>query len=240
MIDYGARARIGLMVPSGNAICEAELHAMLPPGVVALITRLELRGSSEAELAKMLNRLEEAAGLLADARPALLGFHCTAVSTFAPDRAAEIPARITKASGLPAVTTADAILAALGALGAKRILLTTPYIAAVHEREIAFLAAHGCTVMGGDLMGINTNAEMAQIPPEAIAAQARGAARAAPGADACFISCTAIRSAGVIEALEAELGMPVITSNQVMAWHVLRCLGLQDQPQGFGRLMALT
>jgi maleate isomerase len=189
MIDYGARARIGLMVPSGNAICEAELHAMLPPGVVALITRLELRGSSEAELAKMLNRLEEAAGLLADARPALLGFHCTAVSTFAPDRAAEIPARITKASGLPAVTTADAILAALGALGAKRILLTTPYIAAVHEREIAFLAAHGCTVMGGDLMGINTNAEMAQIPPEAIAAQARGAARAAPGADACFISC---------------------------------------------------
>jgi maleate isomerase len=240
MIDYGARARVGLMVPSGNAICEAELHAMLPPGVVALITRLELRGSSEAELAHMLNRLEEAAGLLADARPALLGFHCTAVSTFAPERAAEIPARITKASGLPAVTTADAILAALGALGAKRILLTTPYIPAVHEREIAFLAAHGCAVMGGDLMGINTNAEMAQIPPEAIAAQARGAARAAPGADACFISCTAIRSAGVIEALEAELGMPVITSNQVMAWHVLRCLGLQDQPQGFGRLMALT
>jgi maleate isomerase len=240
MIDYGARARIGLMVPSGNAICEAELHAMLPPGVVALITRLELRGSSEAELSKMLNRLEEASCLLADARPDILGFHCTAVSTFAPDRAAEIPARITKASGLPAVTTADAILAALGALGAKRILLTTPYIAAVHEREIAFLAAHGCAVLGGDMMGINTNAEMAQIPPEAIAAQARDAARATPGADACFISCTAIRSAGVIEALEAELGMPVITSNQVMAWHVLRRLGLQDQPQGFGRLMALA
>ncbi len=240
MIDYGTRARIGLMVPSGNAICEAELHAMLPPGVVALITRLELRGSSEAELSKMLDRLEEAAGLLADARPRLIGFHCTAVSTFAPERAGEIPARMTRATGLPAVTTADAILAALEALGAKRILLVTPYIAAVHEREIAFLAAHGCAVVGGDMMGINTNAEMAQIPPEAIAAQARGAARAAPGADACFISCTAIRSAGVIEALETEIGMPVITSNQVMAWHVLRRLGLQDQPKGFGRLMTLA
>jgi maleate isomerase len=240
MIDYGTRARIGLMVPSGNAICEAELHAMLPPGVVALITRLELRGSSEAELSKMLYRLEEAAGLLADARPGLIGFHFTAVSTFAPERAGEIPARMTRATGLPAVTTADAILAALEALGAKRILLVTPYIAAVHEREIAFLAAHGCAVVGGDMMGINTNAEMAQIPPEAIAAQARGAARAAPGADACFISCTAIRSAGVIEALETEIGMPVITSNQVMAWHVLRCLGLQDQPKGFGRLMTLA
>lgn len=239
-IDYGARARLGLMVPSGNAICEAELHAMLPEGVVALITRLELRGSSEAELAKMLDRLEEAAGLLADARPGLIGFHCTAVSTFAPDRAAEIPARMMKATGLPAVTTADAILAALQALGAQRILLVTPYIAAVHEREIAFLAAHGCTVMGGDMMGINTNAEMAQIPPEDIAAQARRAAHAHPGADALFISCTAIRSAGLIASLEAELGLPVMTSNQVMAWHALRRLGLKDACPGFGRLMALA
>ena len=40
-IDYGARARIGLMVPSGNAICEAEWHAMMPSGVIALMTRLE-------------------------------------------------------------------------------------------------------------------------------------------------------------------------------------------------------
>jgi maleate isomerase len=44
----------------------------------------------------------------------------------------------------------------------------------------------------------------------------------------------------VIEALEAELGMPVITSNLVMAWHMLRRLGLQDQPKGFGRLMTLA
>ena len=239
-IDYGARARLGLMVPSGNAICEAELHAMLPEGVVALITRLELRGSSEAELSKMLDRLEEAAGLLADARPGLIGFHCTAVSTFAPDRAAEIPARMTRATGLPAVTTADAILAALSALGARRILLVTPYISAVHEREITFLAAHGCTVMGGDMMGINTNAEMAQIPPEAIAAQARRAAATHPGANALFISCTAIRSAGLIASLEAELGLPVMTSNQVMAWHALRRLGVADARPGFGRLMALA
>ena len=237
-IDYGARARVGLMVPSGNAICEAELHAILPEGVVALITRLELRGSSEAELSKMLDRLEEAAGLLADARPGLIGFHCTAVSTFAPERAGEIPARMTRATGLPAATTADAILAALEALGAKRILLVTPYIAAVHEREIAFLAAHGRAVVGGDMMGINTNAEMAEIPPAEIAAQARRAAHAHPGADALFISCTAIRSAELIAPLEVELGLPVITSNQVMAWHALRRLGLQDKRSDFGRLMA--
>ncbi len=236
-IDYGDRARIGLIVPSGNQVCEAEIHAMLPAGVAALVTRLELRGSSEAELLHMIGSLEAAARLLADARPQLIGFHCTAVSTFAPAMAGGIVRRIQDATGLPGTATADAILAALAVLGARRVLLVTPYIAAVHDREIAFLAGHGITVTGGAMMGLNTNAEMAEVAPERIAAQARGAAMAAPGADVCFVSCTAIRSAGLITPLEAELGMPVITSNQVMAWHMLRRCGIAGAAAGFGRLM---
>lgn len=236
-IDYGDRARIGLMVPSGNQVCEAEIHAMLPPGVAALVTRLELRGSSEPELLRMLDSLEVAARLLADARPVLIGFHCTAVSTFAPAMAEGITRRVAEAAGRPATATADAILAALNVLGARRVLLVTPYIAAVHEREVTFLAAHGITVTGGSMAGLNTNAEMAELPPERIAEQVRAAA--ATDADACFISCTAIRSAGLIAPLEAELGMPVITSNQVMAWHMLRRCGIADAVPGFGRLMTL-
>ncbi|MDO9707419.1 maleate cis-trans isomerase family protein [Paracraurococcus lichenis] len=237
MIDYGDRARIGLLVPSGNSVAEPEIQAMLPAGVTALVTRLALTGSSAAELEAMLEALEPAARLLADARPDLIAFHCTAVSTFAPERAGGIRARIEAASGLPACSTADGILAALAALRARRLLLVTPYIEAVHARETAWLAAHGIEVLGGSHLGINTNAEMARLPPAVIAEQVHAAARAAPGAEACFISCTAIRSAGLIAPLEAELGMPVITSNQVIAWHALQRLGLSAAAAGFGRLM---
>jgi maleate isomerase len=236
-IDYGDRARIGLMVPSGNQVCEAELHAMLPSGVAAHVTRLELRGSSEPELLRMLEGLDAAAQLLADAQPALIAFHCTAVSTFAPEMAGGITARIAAATGLPATGTAEAILPALATLRARRVLLVTPYITPVHEREIAFLAAHGIAVMGGAMMGVNSNAEMARIAPERIAAAVRAAKT---DAEACFISCTAIRSAPLIEPLEAELGMTVITSNQVMAWHALRRCGIADAVPGFGRLMHLA
>lgn len=236
-IDYGDRARIGLMVPSGNQVCEAEIHAMLPAGVAALVTRLELRGSSEPELLHMVGALEVASRLLADARPRMIGFHCTAVSTFAPAMASGIVQRIQDATGLPGTATADAILAALAALGARRVLLLTPYIAAVHDREVAFLAAHGIDVAGGSMLGLNSNAEMAELAPERIADQVRAGAAEASGADACFISCTAIRSAGLIAQLEDELGMPVITSNQVMAWHMLRRCGIADAVPGFGRLM---
>jgi len=238
VIDYGDRARIGVLVPSGNQVAEAELHAMLPAGVAALVTRLELRGSSEAELMRMIEALEPAARLLADARPALIAFHCTAVSTFAPAMAEGIVQRIAGATGLPATATADAILAALDALKARRIVLVTPYIATVHEREAAFLAAHDIEVAGGSMGGLNTNAEMALLRPAGIAAQTREAMRATRDADACFISCTAIRSAGLIAPLEAEFGLPVITSNQAMAWHALRLCGIADAVPGFGRLLA--
>jgi maleate isomerase len=208
-VIYGS-TRLGLLVPSGNSVAETELLAMLTD-------------------------LENAAALLGHAEPDAIAFHCTAVSTFAPHLAGEIRSRITAATGRPAIATADAILAALRVLDARRVLLVTPYIEPVHQREIGFLAAQGLLVTGGSCLGIDTNTEMARIAPDVIAAQVREAASNV-AADACFISCTAIRSAGLIQALEASLGMPVITSNQVLAWHALCRMGVGQRISGFGRL----
>ncbi len=238
MIAYGDRARLGVLVPSGNAVAEPELRAMLPPEVGMVVTRLPLRGSSEAELLAMAGSLESAAGLLADARPDAIAFHCTAVSTFDPAMADGLRQRIKAATGLPALATADALLAAVAKLGARRVLLVTPYIEAVHAREAAFLEANGMRVVGGSCMGIDTNAEMAGISPAAIGAQARAALAAAPHADLCLISCTAIRSGAAIGGMEAELGVPVVTSNQALAWYAMRALGLLEPVRGFGRLLS--
>jgi maleate isomerase len=237
-INYGDTARLGVLVPSGNSVAEVELRAMLPPDVTMLTTRLALRGSSEAELQAMLTDLEPAARLLADAEPDAIAFHCTAVSTFAPDAAGAITGRITAATGRPALATGDAILHAIRMLDARRVLLVTPYIPPVHEREVAYLRAHGVDVIGGSFLGIDTNTEMARIPPADIGRQVRQAA-AGVTADICFISCTAIRSAGLIPDLEALIGMPVITSNQLIVWHSLREMSVASRVAGFGRIFDL-
>jgi maleate isomerase len=236
-IVYGTH-RLGILVPSGNSVAETELRAMLPDSVTMLTTRLALRGSSETELMAMLTDLDNAAALLGHAEPDAIAFHCTAVSTFAPHMAGEIRDRITAATGRPAIATADAILAAFRALATKRVLLATPYVEPVHRREIDFLTAHGLTVVGGSWLSVDRNTEMAHIAPDAIAAQVRKAASGVD-ADACFISCTAIRSAGLIADLEASLGIPVITSNQVLVWHALHALGVQQLVEGFGRLFGV-
>jgi maleate isomerase len=235
-IDYGSRLRAGLLIPSGNPVAEPEIRAMLPREVSMLVTRLSLRGSSKAELMRMLDQLEAASELLADAEVDCIVFHCTAVSTFAPELADGIRARIQSASRIKSFTTADAILEGLRWLKARRVSLLTPYIDEVHAREIAFLEANGCEVGGCANLGINSNADMATLEPEAILDWAMD--KVDRRADACLISCTAIKSAPVIGRLEQALGLPVLTSNQSMVWHLLRSNGIEGRAEGYGGLFS--
>jgi maleate isomerase len=236
-IDYGSRLRAGILVPSGNSVAEPEIRAMLPADVSMLVTRLALRGSSRSELMRMLDQLETASGLMADAEVDVIVFHCTAVSTFAPELAAGIRERVRAASGIACFTTADAIVGALRRLNAKTVSLLTPYIDEVHQREIAFLEANGFTVTGGANLGINTNSDMARLSPEAILGWARDSIDRR--ADACLISCTAIKSAPAIARLEGLSGMPVLTSNQSMVWHLLRSNGIDGNGGDYGRLFSI-
>lgn len=235
-IDYGDRLRAGIILPSGNAVAEPEIRAMLPEGVSGLITRLALRGSSDRELMAMLDGLEAAARLLADAAVTTLVFHCTAVSTFAPHLGEEIRARMVQATGIDAFATSEALAAAFAALGARRITLLTPYNDAVHAREIAFLAGLGVEVVADANLRLETNSEMARLSPEELLGWADRAA--ADTTDAIFLSCTALRSAGLVAALEARKGCPVLTSNQAMVWYLLRRSAAPSAPPGFGRLFA--
>jgi maleate isomerase len=236
-IDYGDAARLGVILPSGNIVAEAELRAMLPAGIGLHVTRLALTSSSAAALQAMAAGVDQAARLLADARVDRIVFHCTAVTTFAPESGAALRRRIEAATGIRALATSDALLAGLAALSARRIVLLTPYIAEVHARERDFLETHGLEIVGGEALGIDGNAEMARLPPATLVEL--GLRNKVDDADAYLLSCTALRSAGVIAPLEAALGRPVLTSNQAIVWHALRDLGMAGGPAGFGRLFLM-
>ena len=59
------------------------------------------------------------------------------------------------------------------------------------------------------------------------------------GAEALFISCTALRTACVIAEIEQALGCPVVSSNQATAWMCLRLLDETAARPDYGRLMTL-
>ncbi len=234
-INYGTRARIGMLLPSGNQAAEPQFHAMLPAGVSLHVTRLKLTGSSERDLLAMTERVEEAAGLVADSGADLVIFHCTAVSTFSAELERSIIERVARASGKPATATSEAIVAALGALGAKRIVMLSPYVESINAREAAYFRGAGFDILDCAGLDCRDADAMMAVPPQRwreFALEHRD-----PRAQACLISCTTVRSADVIEDLERELGMPVVTSNTAAAWHCLRKMGIADSIEGFGQLL---
>lgn len=237
--DYGGRLRVGLIVPSQNVVAEADLHAALPPGVSLLTTRLALRGGSAGELRAMGDAAIDAALLLADARPDLIVFHCTAASTVDLEAGDRIAAAIEARTGIGAFCTSQALVAALRALRVGRLVMLTPYSKAVTDAETRFLEHHGFDVL--EALGLDLTAlgrPMAQVPQREWVDRLAAMRRA--DAQAYFLSCTNIQAMPVLDSLEAALGAPVLGSNQVTLWHLLRRGGLSDVVDGFGRLLRIA
>jgi len=235
--NYGDRARIGMLLPSVNRAAEPQITEMLPRGVSLHTTRLRLRASDDAAINEMVSDVERGAAMLADADVDLIVFHCTAASMFAPGFDDGIIERIENATGKNATSTSKGCLEAFELFGAKNITLTTPYTQETNDREVAYLASHNVKVLSETGAGIGGDgAAMLAIEPEEW--RRRVNAQDEPDSQAAFISCTAIRAVEAIEPIEADIDKPVITSNQAMLWHALRKLGVDDRPQGFGRLMA--
>ena len=234
--NYGERARIGMLLASGNQAAEPQFHAIMPKGVSVHTTRIRLTGSSEKELLSVAEGVEGATALVTDAGADLVLFHCTAVSTYSKSLEESIKQRIARVSGKPVAATSEAIVAALRAFSAKRIVMISPYQQHINEREAKFLRAFGFEILGLAGLDCVTADAMMGVTPErwkSFAHEHRD-----DSADAYLMSCTTVRAADVAEDLERELGRPVVTSNTAAAWHCLRKLGLNDKVQGFGRLLS--
>jgi maleate isomerase len=231
--NYGVRARLGIMLPASNAITEPTAAAILPAGVSLLATRMWLRHGPDQ--LNMLEQLESLARLLADAKVDRIIFHCTAISMYRPDIPGHIRERIAAITPIPVVITSETIVDALRVLGARKIVLVTPYHQDTNDFEAAFLAHNGITVLRDRALDCDNAVEMYAVEPERWVRET--IAMADPEADAYVLSCTTIRAVEAIEAIERELGKPVVTSNQGMLWGALRSAGVRDAIDGCGRLL---
>jgi maleate isomerase len=146
----------------------------------------------------------------------------------------QILATLARAGAPHATTTITAIQRAFEALGAKRIVLITPYSAATTEHEAEFLRQAGYDVLVAKGLALAGSDAYCATPPQFWCDQAIEAAR--PEADACLISCANISVFGVIRELEARLERPVVTSNQAVIWDALRLIGWRDCEGCPGRL----
>ena len=216
---------IGVVAPFDLAL-DRELWRWTPEPVSLYITRTpHVEVPVSVEMAHALGDLDAIASACHDVSiptPGVTAYLCTSAS-FVSGLAGEARLRAAMEAGgaRHAVTTSGAMLAALQAVGARRVAVATPYDAALTERLVAFLAEAGIETTGSSHLGMG--ADIWRVSAETV----RELARAVPldGAQALFLACTNLPTYDVIALLEAELGMPVLSANLVTMWEALRQIG---------------
>lgn len=230
------RAKIGFVLLATEQTIESDMMRWVPDGVGVHFTRGNNSDQITSEsLGAMINSLAPAATVLApNAGLDVICYACTSGSVVMGEEAIQAELRKGAPDAQP-TTLISGVFAALDALGAKRVVVATPYLDEVNEIEAVYMREHGVDVLSIDGLNITNDSDMVLVSPQYLRDFAVSVDR--PDADAIFVSCGALRTVEVIEEIEAATGKPCVASNQAMLWHCLRLAGIDDRFDGLGTLL---
>ena len=235
---WGARARIGILMGHFDIGPEAEFGAMAPDGVTIHSTRVRIgvtmpSAVTDPRIALAPIRafaeppaIDDAAELLAAAP-----LHAIAYGFFSSsymlgkegDQALQV--RLEKRThGIPVVIPGLAALLALRTLGVHRLALIDPpwFSAELSQMGAEYFRSQQIEVVYASPAALPKR--QLDIHPGQLYAWTRASVPAT--AEAVFISGNGFRAVGTIQALEEDLGRPVLTANQVSFWNTLRYAGV--------------
>lgn len=250
---WDVRVRLGVLTPHADVGPESELRAMAPADVGLHTARVPFGamgpgGAMDPTIPLAPVRafaepphLDEAAELLAAAPVAVIAFAFTSSAyVIGPRGEAHMVARLEQLThGLPVVATCAAAVRALRALGAGRIALVDPpwFDETLSDLGRGYYEDSGFEVPYAAPCGLPSGQTL--IGPRALHDWV--AAQVPDTAEAVVIGGNGFRAVGAIEALEATLGRPVLTANQVLLWAALRTAGSPTTSiTAYGRLFATS
>jgi maleate isomerase len=238
--------RIGLIVPSSNTTMETELPELFARHEERFTwhsARVRMKHVTPEELDAMVRASDVAALALADAPVEAIAYAClVAVMCRGAGAHREIECRLADALAEaprqpPVVSSAGALISGLHALGARRVAMITPYMRPLADQVAAYVRSEGVEVSEAVALEVADNVEVGRLDPAVLVPEARRVA--AVGVDAIVLSaCVQMPSLPVVQRVEDELGVPVLTAATATARELLLTFGLDPVVPGAGRLLA--
>jgi maleate isomerase len=236
---YGWRGRIGFITPSAVVENNAyEFYLMAPRGVTIALTPMGMDVFAEGAAEDFLRRLPAATNELINRKVDVLvqaGVPQVVTGGWGfEDRLRETVAKVTD---VPVATDIGACIDAMHAVGMRCVAMLTPFDDALHRHLSSYVANAGIDVVAARSCRTAEFADFTIAPLSYPYRAARSLFRSADGADGVWITGAALPSVGMIEALETDLGVPVVSSMQAMFWAGLRLAGISARVAGYGRLL---
>lgn len=242
MLDHW-RARIGWIHPRVNSDIEVyDFYAAAPEDVVLVVTHLEVVDSAKKEQVEAsLQLLERAVERLHYSKVDFIMKNGAPVHLhFGNEGHQEILRRMRAVSDVPVNTSSQAVADAFNSVGARRILFVSSWRSDsqhLSSNLVNFMASQGIEIGAVEGIGKQLQSfEKIQMTPKAIFDNAVAAAKKHPDLDAVYIQSGTMATVRILDAIEQEIGKPVISSNSANIWGSFKPLGIQVGP-GYGRLL---
>ena len=240
---YRRGPKIGLLALAADATIEDEWRALLEldgdedgAGFYTARVPCDTEINPDSLRATELELRTAAASLLPGIPLDVIAFACTSATLMIGEDRVQAALSAVR-PGLPFTTPLTAAKVALDALAASSIGLLTPYVDSINQPLAEHFKSSGYPVAAVGSFFVCDDREVARIAPASIARACRHLVREQP-LDAVFVACTGLRAAALVPHLEAELGLPVTTSNHAMAWHALKLAGAAVEERGRGTLFS--
>ena len=247
MVDtLGWRGIFGVITPSTNTVVQPEYDAVCPPGVTTHIGRMHIPDdplSSDEDFDELIRRidvaLEDAVRRVMTCKPDyfVLGISSESIWGGGLEKAQEIVQRMKPLlNGIEVSQAADALPAALKALGVKKkISVVTPYFPVAEPHIQQFAADIGYDIVKTHHMSCKSPTLIAHTAEEECwdALQMVDSEEV----EAIIQFGANLPFATVAAEVEKRLKKPIIAVNIATIWHALRSFGIKDRIYGYGRIL---
>ncbi len=240
----GWRAKIGVVVPATNTICQPDFEAMRPDGVTCHVARIaipNMKIASDEDFTALVRLSQEAllaaVDRLMSCEPDILVVGMSSIMVWDGREASEKRRDdLARRTGVKVTGGSFALAEALARFGAKRVAALSPYQPVADRETQRFLEDFGIEVVRFVGLRCPSPTQIAAGPHDETERQL--AALDVPDVDAILQIDTNLSALKAASKLEARLEKPVLAINAAAMWHALRLLGVDDRMEGFGHLLA--
>jgi len=231
---FGWRAKIGMMIPTNNTVIEPEMAYLAPEGVTFHATRMvsSRTGTASIEgLHNLVSCVDRASEELSITGVDSVLYGCLSTSFAVEGWDDQYPEKTGVWMSTPAITALEATCLAIKSYGITDVAVLCPYGEALQKLAAGAFARHGLNVKTLESINVTGLRAVCSVPERDVYQAAKKMDKA--GAPLLCILATDLSTATIINELEHDLGMPVVSTNQALCWASLHLAGVHEStPQG--------
>tara|TARA_Y100000768_G_scaffold293035_1_gene226925 strand:+ start:1014 stop:1760 length:747 start_codon:yes stop_codon:yes gene_type:complete len=228
--------RVGLIALASDFMIEKDfINVIKDKNIDFFVNRIECYNPLTKEnLIKMSNKVTEVAkDILPDQDIDCVVYGCTSGTIAAGYESIE--EKVKAAKPMADVTTpSSATIKALKKLNIKKICVFTPYSKKLNDEVLEYFKKEGFEITSNSYFDIEADYDIGKVDQNYlydVLSQID-----LNGAEALFVSCTALPVLQIIDKLEKKLDIFVLSSNQALIWDTLVKINKNNSIKGFGKL----